>query len=290
MESNPVLGREPRDASEVFGVVGDECQPQRQRMSRYEGVERADRLTPPRQCGCDPGESIGRGLVEGYDIDGFYKRPECRCRACTQASGKRITQVPDALLTGGSGSTQAGSYGTNGIGSPHHNHDERAGVICPSRPGPTFAHDTEDGDNATTPSTRSSTTARCNAPSAPFETPTTTTREAPTSTSKSTPRTNSSTGISQIPLACPEPPNHRCASATAPKSAKLRALTTSTRPLDPARTSTPTRERSPSPPTKTPWTRFPGSLPDSTRSSLTARPRRQRPHHGLTIHSSRRVL
>jgi hypothetical protein len=55
MESDPVLRGKPRDTSEVLGIVGDERQPQRQRMSRYEGVESADRLAAARQCGCDPG-------------------------------------------------------------------------------------------------------------------------------------------------------------------------------------------------------------------------------------------
>src|SRR5713226_9681397 len=105
MESNPVLGREPRDASEVLGVVGDECQPQRQRMSRYEGVERADRLTPPRQRGCDPGESIGRGLVEGYDTDGFHERADqavkLRRSACLSSVAElRERDGADAELRG----------------------------------------------------------------------------------------------------------------------------------------------------------------------------------------------
>jgi hypothetical protein len=75
------------------------------------------------------------------------------------------------------------------------------------------------------------------------------------------------------PARLPRTPKPPLRQRNSPQTAKLRALTTSTRPLDPARTSTPTRERSPSsPPTNTPWTRSPGSLPDSTRSSLTARP------------------
>src|SRR3990167_2588053 len=75
-ESDPVLSGEPRDPSKVPGIVGDERQPQRQRMSCYEGFERADRLATPRQCGCGPGKSTGCGLIKGHDLDGLHERAD----------------------------------------------------------------------------------------------------------------------------------------------------------------------------------------------------------------------
>src|SRR3989337_210656 len=76
MESDPVLSGEPRDPSEVPGIVGDEREPQRQRMSGYEGVERADRLPTPRPGGCDPGKSTSCGLIKGHDRDGLHERAD----------------------------------------------------------------------------------------------------------------------------------------------------------------------------------------------------------------------
>ena len=70
MESDPILCREPRNTREMPGIVCDERQPQRQRMSGHEGVEGADRLTTPSQCGGDRGEPTGGGLIEGHDFDG----------------------------------------------------------------------------------------------------------------------------------------------------------------------------------------------------------------------------
>ncbi len=45
-------------------------------MSRYECVERADGLAAPRQCGGDPGESTGGGLIEGENLDGLHERAD----------------------------------------------------------------------------------------------------------------------------------------------------------------------------------------------------------------------
>jgi hypothetical protein len=73
MESHPVLSRESGDTSEVLDIVGDERQPQRKRMRRYERVERADRLATSRKCGCEAAESSGRGLIEGHNFNRFDK-------------------------------------------------------------------------------------------------------------------------------------------------------------------------------------------------------------------------
>src|SRR2546426_12630555 len=43
-------------------------------MSRHEGVERADGLPTPRQCGCDSAKSTSSGRIEGHNLDGFYER------------------------------------------------------------------------------------------------------------------------------------------------------------------------------------------------------------------------
>src|SRR6266508_3720591 len=69
-ESDPILRREPRHPREVPGIVRDERQPQRQRMSGHEGVERADRLATPGQSDGDRGKPTGGGLIEGHDFDG----------------------------------------------------------------------------------------------------------------------------------------------------------------------------------------------------------------------------
>lgn len=129
MDSDPVLNRESSDTREVARIVGDECQPERQGMSRDESVERADWFAAPSQRGCDHTEASGCGLIEGQNFDGLdecadqaVKLPRsacfstvaelqprlghgernspCLCRACIRASGEGITEVPNTLLLG----------------------------------------------------------------------------------------------------------------------------------------------------------------------------------------------
>ena len=77
-------------------------------------------------------------------------------------------------------------------------------------------------------------------PRRPSRCATTPIRRAPLSSSQSTAEPNVSSGTSQIPDGWPSPPNQRRATASAPWRARRRARSTSTRPLEPLRTSTPT--------------------------------------------------
>src|SRR6266545_5087776 len=93
MASDPVLSREPRDACEVPGIVGDERQPQGQRMSRHEGVECADRLAPPSQCRCDHGKSTGSGLIEGHNLDGLHERADQTVKLSRSACFSAVAEL-----------------------------------------------------------------------------------------------------------------------------------------------------------------------------------------------------
>lgn len=90
-------------------------------------------------------------------------------------------------------------------------------------------------------------------------------RRAPADLSTSTAAVNVSSGISQIPAGCPGPPNQRIARAVTPCRARIRALSRSTRPLEPARTTT---AASPPP---TGVTRRPSQGEDTSRSWTSTR-------------------
>src|SRR2546427_11205682 len=76
MGSEPILCLKPHDAPEGPGIVRDEGQPQRDSMSSHEGVERADRLAAPSQCGRDYGEATCSGLTERDNLHGLYERAD----------------------------------------------------------------------------------------------------------------------------------------------------------------------------------------------------------------------
>src|SRR5580765_1622268 len=73
---NPILRLEPDNTREVSGIVRDERQPQRQSMSRDEGVECADGLAAPSQGGRDRAEASRRGLIEREHPHGLHERAD----------------------------------------------------------------------------------------------------------------------------------------------------------------------------------------------------------------------